>query len=399
MALTRRERLFYLSALPAGHASVDWIGAGMFLLAPAIVFGGLELSPTQIGLMFTIRALVSSLIYIPAGIMGDSLRRQGPAMLSTFWWVGLAGLAAVFSPNYWLLVLALAVSAAGSSFWHPLAMGAMVQRMPGRRAMAMAVHGAGGTISEVFAPLLVGFLLATMSWREVLFVNSAIPLAAGFLLFRLVTVTRSGEESRITKADFKYLARVGRQPVAVGLLVAMSLYNMSIIALMSMTPLYLKEVREFSSEAAGITFAALLLSGTIGSPLIGMISDRFGRKSVTVLGMMGGGAALWAMTVMPEAVSLVTVMLVAGFCLITVRAVLTAAALDVVGHREATVIGFLFAIGEGVGALGSLVAGVIGEASLGWALVFAALMAFAVAGVVAALPLRASTEPLEAMAQ
>ena len=84
--------------------------------------------------------------------------------------------------------------------------------------------------------------------------------------------------------------------------------------------------------------------------------------------------------------------------MISIRAVLTAAALDIVGQREATVIGFLFAIGEGIGALGSLIAGIIGNASLEWALIFAAILAFSVGGLVGALPLRASVQPVRAPA-
>ncbi|MCH8087624.1 MAG: MFS transporter [Chloroflexi bacterium] len=398
MALTSKDRRYYFIALPAGHGAVDWIGAGMFLLAPAIAFGGVELSPVRIGLLFGTRALFSSIFYIPAGIVGDSVRRQGLVMLATIWWVGLAGIGAAFAPNYWVLVVAFIVSSAGSSFWHPLAMGAMVQRMPGRRAMAVAVHGVGGSASEVLAPLLVGILLAVIGWRQVLFINALFPLVAAILLLRVAAVVGPETKHRASRSDFKALARIGRRPVALGLLLAMGLYNMSNIALMTMAPIYLKDVRGFSPQAAGATLAALLVAGTVGSPLVGALSDRLGRKSVTVVGMIAGGAALWAMTLMPETISLVAAMMVAGFCLISIRAVLTAAALDIVGQREATVIGFLFAIGEGIGALGSLIAGIIGNASLEWALIFAALLAFSVGGLVGALPLRASGQPARATA-
>ncbi len=390
MALARRERLFYLCALPLGHLSVDWVAGGLFILAPAVVFGGQELSPTQIGLLFAIRASVSSLFYIPAGIFGDSARRQGPAMVATFWWVGLAALAGAFAPNYWALVLAIVVSGVGGVFWHPMAMGAMVQQMPRRRAMAMGVHGLGGSIAEMAAPLLVGFLLLFMGWRRVLLVNSLVPLAAGIALLGLISVKRPAVQGRFSRADLVDLARIARQPVFLGLLLAMSLYSMSMIALMSMTPVYLKDVRGFSSGAAGLIFAALFLSGTVASPFVGIISDKAGRKPVALVATLIGGTAVWMMTATPETVSLVLVMSVAGLCLISLRWVLTAAALDIVGQREATVIGFLYAIGEGVGALGSLIAGVIGEASLDWSLAFAAILAFGAGGVMGLLPLRVS---------
>ena len=397
VAAPRRRKFFFLFALPAGHASVDWLGSGLFLLAPVIAFHGSDLNSVQIGLLFTIRSVVSSIAYIPAGLMGDSMRRQGPTMLSTFWWVGLGGVGAAFAPNYWLLVLAVTFSTCGSTFWHPLAMGAMAQQMPERRATAMAVHGAGGTVAEVFGPLLVGFMLAATGWRETLFINALFPLFAGIALIQLRTLTRPDGASSISMEDFRRLVRAAKRPVALGVLLAMILFNMSTIAFMSMTPVYLKDVKLFSSQEAGIAFAALLLAGTLGSLPVGVLSDRLGRRSVGFVGLGVGGAALWATTLMPGNLLMVAAMLIAGFCMISMRAVLTAAALDVMRQREATVIGFLFAIGEGVGAIGSVIAGVIGGVSLSWALVFSAILAFGAAGVMGVIPLnRTAMKPVPA---
>ncbi len=388
MAITRRERLTYFCGLPAGHGSVDWISAGLFLLAPAIAFGGTTLSPSKIGLLFALRAIVASITYIPSGLIGDSLRRQGQTMLVTIWWVGLTTLAAAFSPNYWVLTLLLSISGAGAAFWHPLAMSTMVLHMPERRGMAMAVHGVGGLMAEVLAPLLIGFLLAVMDWRETLALNALIPIGAGILLIGLVSVNRTSVASRVTKADLLELMRAVRQVPAMGVLAATALYNMCFFALLTMTPVYLKDVRDFSSKEAGIAFAGLMLAGALASPLIGSMSDRLGRKPVLLTGLMISGASLWLMTIVPGSVSLVVTMVIAGFWLFSIQPVLWAAGLDVFGQREATVIGFLSVIAEGIGSLGSLLAGLIGEVSLEWAIVFSALLAFSTAVVTSVLHIR-----------
>ena len=137
----------------------------------------------------------------------------------------------------------------------------------------------------------------------------------------------------------------------------------------------------FPRRRAGIAFAGLMLAGALASPLIGSMSDRLGRKPVLLTGLMISGASLWLMTIVPGSVSLVVTMVIAGFWLFSIQPVLWAAGLDVFGQREATVIGFLSVIAEGIGSLGSLLAGLIGEVSLEWAIVFSALLAFSTAVV------------------
>ena len=254
--------------------------------------------------------------------------------------------------------------------------------------MAMAVHGVGGLMAEVLAPLLVGFLLAIMDWRKTLALNALVPIGAGILLIGLVSVNRTNVASRVTKADLLELMRAARQLPAIGILTATALYNMCFFALLSMTPIYLKDVRDFSSGEAGLAFAGLMLAGAVASPIVGSMSDRLGRKPVLLTGLMISGASLWLMTIVPGSASLVVTMVVAGFWLFSIQPVLWAAGLDVFGQREATVIGFLSVIAEGVGSLGSLLGGLIGEASLEWAIVFSALLAFSTGAVTSVLPMK-----------
>ena len=80
-------------------------------------------------------------------------------------------------------------------------------------------------------------------------------------------------------------------------------------------------------------------------------------------------------------------MIVAGFWLFAIEPVFWAAGLDIYGEREAAVIAFLAMLAEGVGSLGSLLAGLIGEANISWAIVFSALLAFLTAMLICTLPL------------
>ena len=74
----------------------------------------------------------------------------------------------------------------------------------------------------------------------------------------------------------------------------------------------------------------------------------------------------------------------AGLFLLGIRAAVTATALEVVGRWETTMLGIALAVGEGVGGLGAVLAGLAGEENLSYALIFGAGVAL-LAGVIVVL--------------
>ena len=247
--VSRGDRLLYLGAFPVGHGAVDWGSGAMWLLAPAIALA-LDLSPTQVGLLFTLKMLGAGLMYVPAGILGDSMRGRGLLLLSTFWLVAVAYIVASLMSSFWVLVLFMTIAAAGAGAWHPVAMGTMVQRMPRRRGFALAVHGLGGTVSEVAAPLSVGFLLIYLDWRETLQLTTFPAIIMGFIFLRLATKVAPPEQRRPSRGEFIEVLRLWSRRAGVTVLLVFALYNMSVMALMSMIALYLEDARGLSSGVA-----------------------------------------------------------------------------------------------------------------------------------------------------
>ena len=121
----------------------------------------------------------------------------------------------------------------------------------------------------------------------------------------------------------------------------------------------------------------------MAATLIGRLSDRFDRKIVSLAGLLVGGAAVALFAFASWEWAFLVAMVAIGLSLIGIRPVLMATALEAVGTRETSVLGFIFALGEGVGAVGAFLAGLIGEIGLTWSLVFAAASALLAAGILA----------------
>ena len=358
-------------AFPTGHAAVDWGSAAFWLLAPAMALA-MDLSATQIGVLFVMRQIGGGITQLPAGLIGDSISKRGRFLLATFWWVAVAQLLASVSPGYWLVGVFLALASAGAAAWHPVAMGTMVQRMPDRRAFALAVHSIGGTVAEIIAPLLVGFLLVFLDWRQVLQISTVPAMIVGLMFVRLSAMVPASAEGAITRSELRELVRAITRPTPMLVLLVLVLHNMSILALMSMAPLYFQEVREFSSGLSGVAFAVFVVSGAVAAPLIGRISDKAGRTPITLVGLLGGGISAWLITVAPGTAGIFALLFLTGFLMLTVRPVLMAMALETIGRREATVLGFISTIGEVVSAPAAAVAGMVADINLTYPFILSA---------------------------
>ena len=358
-------------AFPTGHAAVDWGSAAFWVLAPAMALA-MDLSATQIGVLFVMRTIGGCITQLPAGLIGDSISKRGRFLLATFWWVAVAQLLASVSPGYWLVGVLLALASAGAAAWHPVAMGTMVQRMPDRRAFALAVHSIGGTVAEIVAPLLVGFLLVFLDWRQVLQISTVPAMIVGLMFVRLSAMVPASAEGAITRSELRELVRAITRPTPMLVLLVLVLHNMSILALMSMAPLYFQEVREFSSGLSGVAFAVFVVSGAVAAPLIGRISDKAGRTPITLVGLLGGGISAWLITVAPGTAGIFALLFLTGFLMLTVRPVLMAMALETIGRREATVLGFISTIGEVVSAPAAAVAGMVADINLTYPFILSA---------------------------
>ena len=368
----RTEKRFLITTLALGHLTNDWVGGSIWLIAPAVA-ASMGLGPAEVGLLLAVNGIGAGLIYIPAGIAADRFAHQGRLLLITFWWVAIGYFCATLVPGFWPVTLLFAVGVMGDAFWHPVATGVLVKRMPTRKAQVLGIHGMGGSIgAEVLGPITAGFLLGYFDWRTSMQIL-VIPAVVMGIVFIPIS-RRIGEISqrRISRGDLKRLIKRWSTPRGLGLMMLMVSYNMAFFAILSMTPLFLQTRHGLAPFESGAVFAAMLLVGTLFQPFAGHLSDRIGRKSITlftltVAGMLAAGAAI-----SEDFVIFVALLVISATLLTAVRPVILATAVEFSGESEATTLGIVFAVLDGVGALGALLAGLAGEIDLSLAYALAA---------------------------
>ena len=354
----------FLFSFATGHLANDWAPAAVWLLAPAVAIA-FDLSPAELGLLLTIHSAGAALAYVPAGLLADRVSNRGRLLVYTFWWVAAGYVLASFASDFWTLAILLAIAGLGDAAWHPIATGVLVQQSPKRRAHALGVHAMGGTLAEVLAPLSVGYLLAFVDWQTALRLSVTPPVLMGIAFVFVARRIPVSPQRGITRTDLASLWRVWRHPTGLRMVAMISTYNMALMGLLSMTPLFLQREHGYSTFAAGVVFSVMLLVGALVQPVVGRFSDRVGRKPVVVFGAAAAAVTTFvAFAVSKHAIAVVPALVVSTALLVGIRAAILAAAVEFVGQRESTTLGLVFALMDGVGALGALLAGLVGSVSL-----------------------------------
>ncbi|MGB5708457.1 MAG: MFS transporter [Arenicellales bacterium] len=358
---------------PLGHMANDWAPGSIWLLAPAIA-ASMGLSPSEIGLLLAVHYMGAALGYLPAGILSDRISHQGRLLAATFWWVAVGYFCASVAPGFWSLAILLAIAGMGDAAWHPIATGVLVEQMPKRRGMVLGIHAMGGTLSEVGAPLSVGFLLAVFDWRTTLQISVIPAVIMGIVFVFFARHIPASDAKAVSRVELSQITRSWLKPGGLLLIGMISIYNMALMALMSMAPLYLQTDLSYSPAASGIVFATSMLLGSIMQPVIGRYSDSVDRHLVFIVGSILAivCSTVAAMSTQP---GLIVVAIVANMAiLVGIRSSVLASAVEYASARAATTLGFVFVLLDGVGAIGAILAGYVGEIDLQYVLALAGFL-------------------------
>ena len=166
--LRQTDSLMWLITL--GHTFTHWCPATFYLLLPFLV-KEMGLTYAQAGFLVTIRAAANLIVNIPAGMLVDLVGRKALLMALALIATGVPYFLVGISQNFFWVALFMAFVGIGNYLWHPAAISTLSEKYPDKRGFAIAIHAMGPNIGESIAPLLVGILLLSLSWRTVLFLN------------------------------------------------------------------------------------------------------------------------------------------------------------------------------------------------------------------------------------
>ncbi len=361
----RQSRNFILGSLSLGHGVSHLYDQGFPVFMPAIQ-AAMGLTNFQVAFLLGIRQGGFGAVNLIGGAIVDQMKASWGAILTgCMIWAALGFVVVAASPNLGVLVIAVAIISVPGALWHLPATAALSRRFPDRRGFAISIHGFGSNIGNVLAPLVAGGLLTFMLWRHILLIYT-IPAAvmAVFVWWSLKDLgIEEGDEQREDKPQRRVIAgyREGlamfKSPVFTALVLSAAIRGVANNALFQWAPFYLTKATDGGLDmgyfAAGVHLSLLTGMGIISAPLLGYLSDKYGRKQVLVPGMII--AAVLTMFIVSAGDSLMLAVLLGGIGLFSfaLQQIILASVLDVVGKgTEATASGLIFGI-NGVLGFGS----------------------------------------------
>jgi MFS family permease len=351
-----------------GHSLTHWYPATFYLILP-IIGKELGLSYSQIGLIMTCQYIAGAVANIPGGVLVDTVGRKGVLMATSLFWVGFPYLLMGFTHSYLMLLGCVALVGFGNSLWHPTAIPMLARRFPERKGLVLSLHGMGGNVGDAIAPIVVGALLATLSWREVVMLNVVPGVVISLLIFVFLGTLRLGARKPEASGDghtqslreyFRGVPELFRNRGLILLSTSSAFRSMTQNALLTFLPVYLAYEMGYSPFWVGACMFALQTAGFAASPVAGHLSDRMGRKSVMMTSMAMTAVVVF-MALAGKSLAFVFFVAVLGFFLYAIRPVMQAWLLETTPRNMGgTSIGVLFgaqAVGSSIGPLlGGLVA-------------------------------------------
>lgn len=283
------HNLKILSALTLVHFTGDFYTAFINPLFPLFV-EKLGLTLTQIGIIAGIMRLLAFIIQPTVGYWADRYQSR------VFIFVGLS-LPVIFiplsgiAPNFWMLLLCVALGSVGSSMFHPSVTG-MVPLYAGTKAsFSMSIFNTGGTLAFGLGPLFI-------TWYVAIFGLTAMPvtmIAGVIVLCYLLTVIPNPQSEGLNRSGF--LGALKESLGDVWKIIALIWLVMFLRAVVGQSFLTFMPVlfvqKGFSVVSAGTIYAIFLVTGTLSGLLSGHMSDRVGFKPVFIFTFLFMAPALW----------------------------------------------------------------------------------------------------------
>ena len=273
--------------------SLGWV---FIYLDRVLIFPLLPIIGEEFGLSDTYRGLIASsyfffyvLMQIPTGVIGDKYGLSNVVFVM-YLIVGLSLIGiGVLSYSYLLLMLFAALHGFGAGAYYPAAYGITINIVPvDKRGVASAVVTTGMALGLAIGLSIAGPLaLMFGSWRDP-FLVVAFPTIISAVLIYFVTKNVPGTGSTANTISLDVFKN--KDLLILSLAAFCSLYGYWV--LISWAPTYFVEQKGYDLSEAGQLTAILALASIPGALFWGPISDKLGRKYLSLGLLIGAGVSI-----------------------------------------------------------------------------------------------------------
>ena len=372
-----------MALLGAAHS----LNHSLFLVIPPLlsnISSDLNASFQTLGLVVTITFLIYGAGALIGGPLSDRLGGLKVAQLS----LGLAGassLVFLFAGDLIALGVGLFLMAFWASFYHPTSNTLISKAFPSNMGEAMGVHGAGGSVGQIFTPT-VGYLLGVLvNWRFAFVFFGAISIVTAVAMRRIPYHEEMTSSEGSEKVPLSELLRVRGLWMILLFNVFVGLFYRGVDLFF---PTFLSRNRGISGELAAVLNSVVLFFGVIGQYTCGRAADRYGSIRVVIVASAGMFASMLFLQLVPiEAAGIGLFIAVYGMSYYGHQPAMTALVSRVAPRNLiGTAYGMMFFSSFGLGSFSATIAGYLAD-SFGLETAFWTMTLFALTTLVISLAL------------
>lgn len=244
----------------------------------------LELSEVWAGTLFTAIFVVAACASWSAGRLSDNLGRRRVLVAGGFALGAGFGLVSTVQ-SYGAAVAFLALTGLGYGFITASVLSLVSDLLPSRRGLGMGLLSATYGLGSVSGPIVAAAIIQRFGWRGA---TAAVGCIAAAIAW--IQGLRIREPARPPTAPGVVGARkpgvLNRNMI---LLAAAQFFGGAVFWITSSwTPTFLREAANLTLDEAGLVMAAWGATPILGAMVLGVLSDRMGRKRIILLGAFPG---------------------------------------------------------------------------------------------------------------
>jgi MFS family permease len=248
---------------------------------------------STLGFIAAASTVVGIVVSLPAGILSDLIGRRRVILMAAIVFATAPFLYLIINAP-WQLVLVRIYHGLATAILGPVAMAAVADTYEKGRGERMAWYSSATMIGRFLAPFVGGILIFGTDFRWVYLADGLAGVMALLAAIRLpLATTTSGSAWQAFKRQRgnygQEIAFVFRHP---GILATSGIEAVQYFAygcIETFLPVYLNEKLGFPAWKIGILFTVQVLTAALTKPVMGRLSDRYGRVPLISGGLLLGG--------------------------------------------------------------------------------------------------------------
>jgi MFS transporter, DHA1 family, multidrug resistance protein len=317
-----------------------------------------------VGFIAAASTVVGIVVSIPAGMLSDIIGRRRVILIAAVIFASAPFLYLLVTSS-WQLVLVRIYHGLATAILGPVAMAAVADTFDKDRAERLGWYSSATMVGRFLAPSIGGLLIFGEDYHWVYIADGFAGVLALLAAVRLplASATAGSIRDNLACQRGKYGQEIKFVFSHTGILATSGIEAVQYFifgSLETFLPIYLNEKLGYQPWEIGLLFTAQILAASVTKPVMGRLSDRYGRVPLIVAGLLLGGIVTGVMLLFSNYFVFLVLIVLFGLALATVTASTSALVVDLSREQcRGGALGILSSIMDIGHSTGPMIAGLL----------------------------------------